>query len=399
MDELSNISKDINLWVISYLFFPVWAGPAERFMRYGPGLRERKIEMTMITAMRPGQPRTELKNGITVERIGNSNRGVASTNSFLIRAVLKALIGPQRPNILLFLPVGHFLLPFLVLLKSVGIKTTYVHTMARLDFQRRDSLKKRFLNRLKYKVYNGFDYIVCSTQALTDDLTTLGIRTEKVKAIPNGVSLTRFRPPTGSDEIRKLRKELSLPIDEKIALYVGLRTERKGVIELVNAWKLYRAKGGTGWLVLVGEDEVPPSLSFVKRWNQCSAEIQPSDQIEIRPAYNKIEDYYRAADLFVFLSELEGMPNVIPESMACGLPVLSTRFRGFSGDFGRDGVELVITERNPEEISLHLARLLSDAQLRKSLSNNGRAWIEKYQDVEEVLNQYVALFCQALNET
>jgi glycosyltransferase involved in cell wall biosynthesis len=381
-----------------YFFFPVWAGPAERFMRYGPGLRQRKIEMTMITTMRPGQPRIELKNGIKVERIGNSKRGVASVNSFLIRAVLKALNGPQRPDVLLFLPVGHSLFPFLLLLKNAGIKTIYVHTMARLDFQRRDTLKKRFLNRLKFMVYNGFDYIVCSTQALTDDLTTLGIRAEKVKAIPNGVSLTRFRPPIDPEEIRNLRQKLGLPVDERIALYVGFRTERKGVIELVNAWKLYRARGGSGWLVMVGEEEVPPSRSFIERWNRCLAEIQPSDQIEIRPAHYQVEDYFRAADLFVFLSELEGMPNVLPESMACGLPVLSTRFRGFSDDFGRDGIELVTTERNPEAVSLHLGRLLTDSQLRKSLSVNGRAWVKKYQNVEEVLNQYSALFRQILSE-
>jgi glycosyltransferase involved in cell wall biosynthesis len=92
------------------------------------------------------------------------------------------------------------------------------------------------------------------------------------------------------------------------------------------------------------------------------------------------------------------MPNVLPESMACGLPVLSTRFRGFSDDFGRDGIELVTTERNPEAVSLHLGRLLTDSQLRKSLSVNGRAWVKKYQNVEEVLNQYSALFRQILSE-
>src|SRR5204863_9857039 len=66
----SAAARDISMWLVSYLFAPVWAGPAERFLRYGPGLAERRVAMTIVTAMRPDQPRREIKNGIAVERIG-----------------------------------------------------------------------------------------------------------------------------------------------------------------------------------------------------------------------------------------------------------------------------------------------------------------------------------------
>ena len=66
--------------------------------------------------------------------------------------------------------------------------------------------------------------------------------------------------------------------------------------------------------MLVGQEqrEVPEFRKFYRQWDRCIAGIQPSDHIEIRPAQARIEDYFRAADLFVFLSFLEGMPNVIP---------------------------------------------------------------------------------------
>jgi glycosyltransferase involved in cell wall biosynthesis len=386
--------KELTLWVISYLFAPVWAGPAERFLRYGPKLGERGVRMTVITAMRAGQPPREVKDGIPVERIGNVRRGVASIDGFLSRAVLHAVTGGHRPHVMLFLAVGPFLLPFLWILKCTGRKSVYVSTMARLDPGRPRSFRTSIVNRLKWAIYNGFDSIVCSTHALAEELTVLGLDPRKVKIIPNGVSLNRFRPSHSVDEVRTLRQALRLPLEGPIVLYVGSRVDRKGVIELVDAWKRYRLRGGPGWLVMVGQEvrEDPERQEFYRRWDRQVSELRAEDHVAVRGAHARIEEYFRAADLFVLLSELEGTPNVIPEAMASGVPVLTTRFRGFSTELGRDGSELVITERDPEQVSHTLRRLLNDPRLRGELAAAGRAWVEKHQDVESALDQYTALF-------
>ena len=217
--------------------------------------------------------------------------------------------------------------------------------------------------------------------------------------IPNGVSLTRFRPARDRGESLTLRRQLGLPENEPIALFVGLRVERKGILELVDAWRRYRARGGPGHLVLVGGErrEMPESHEFYRQWDLLIADLKPADHIELRPAHAQVEDYFRAADLFVFLSYLEGMPNVIPEAMACGCPVLTTRFRGFSPDLGRDGQELMITERDPEVVSEGIERLLHDVHFRASLVRSGRRWVEERQDLERVLDRYAALFANGIN--
>ncbi len=383
---------EIDLWVIPYLFAPVLAGPGERFLRYGPKLGERGVKMTVVTAMRPNQPRHETRHSIPIERIGSAATRVASVDGFLGRAVLRALTVRPRPHVMLFLAVGRFLLPFLWILRLAGIRSVHVNTMARLDPGRPRTVAKWLRNRWKGAVYGAFDCVVCSTGALANDLTVLGLAEEKVKTIPNGVSLSRFRPARSVDETRSVRQALGLPVDGPIVLYVGLRVDRKGVIELVDAWKRYRAGGGSGWLVMVGQEfRDAESAAFYERWDRCVAELRPDDHVELLGPQAQIEEYFRAADLFVLLSELEGTPNVIPEAMASGVPVLTTRFRGFSEDLGRDGSELVLTERDPDLVCKALTRLLGDPGLRQALAAAGRAWVEKYQDLEETLDQYRAL--------
>lgn len=391
--ERTAASPPIDVWVISYLFAPVWAGPAERFFRYGPKLAERGVRMSIVTAMRRSQPRHEMKDGIPIERIGPATTTVAGVEAFLGRAVLRALAARPRPHAMLFLTPGRILLPFLLLLRMRGIKSVYVSTMARLDPDPPVTIRKRVVDRLKRTVYDGFDGLVCSTRALVQDLTVLGLNPAKIRIIPNGVSLSRFRPAKDLDEVASVRQALGLPVDGPIVLYVGSRVDRKGVIELVEAWQRYRAEGGQGWLVMVGQElrHDAERAPFYERWDRCVAALRPSDQIELRGPHARIEEYFRAADLFVLLSELEGTPNVIPEAMASGVPVLTTRFRGFSAELGGDGRELVITERDPQAVSQALARLLGDARLRHRLAAAGRAWVEQHQDIEASLDEYRAL--------
>ena len=85
------------------------------------------------------------------------------------------------------------------------------------------------------------------------------------------------------------------------------------------------------------------------------------------------------------------MPNVLPEAMACALPVVTTRFSGFSAELGRPGQDLLVTGRSPDEIAGHLFDLLSNSESRRNLGRSARAWMERNYDVEASLDQYADL--------
>ena len=86
---------------------------------------------------------------------------------------------------------------------------------------------------------------------------------------------------------------------------------------------------------------------------------------------------YRAADVFVFPTLLEGLGLVVLEAMACGLPVIVTP-RG-PDEVVRDGVDgYVVPAGDSNAIIEALERLYSDAELRLQLGRNARLQAERW---------------------
>jgi glycosyltransferase involved in cell wall biosynthesis len=117
-----------------------------------------------------------------------------------------------------------------------------------------------------------------------------------------------------------------------------------------------------------------------------------SDRIHLIGHVQKIEDYYRASDIFVFPTLKEGVPNVVIEAMASGLPVILTPFPTLPKHFGRPGQEYVLVDRNPEVLSLQMERLVKDAEIRKKLGVQGQKWVHESMDVEKTIDRYVAMY-------
>lgn len=180
-----------------------------------------------------------------------------------------------------------------------------------------------------------------------------------IAIIPNGVDATRFTPPsqreaTGAD--------LTL-------LFVGRVVRQKGLDVLLDALAaLPLSLRDRLSLTIVGDGPARSELQ------ERAARLGLTERVLFRGWLGRdaLPDAYRTADLFVFPSRDEGMPNVVLEAMAAGLPVVATRIAG-NQDLVVDGeTGLMLEVDDTAALTTALARLIGDVDLRHRLGAEGR---------------------------
>jgi glycosyltransferase involved in cell wall biosynthesis len=172
------------------------------------------------------------------------------------------------------------------------------------------------------------DHILCASSFTRTTLVENGIAADRITVVPYGVDCERFVPAPARDKSCSGKLKL---------LFVGRINQRKGVKYLLEALRLLDTRNIE--LTICGR--VVDSLELFKPFADC---------VNIRPSVSNEElvAAYQSADLFVFPSVAEGFGQVLLESLACGLPILSTTHTA-APDLIDDGVEgFVVEPRNPE---------------------------------------------------
>jgi glycosyltransferase involved in cell wall biosynthesis len=380
--------------IITYVFPPAWAGPAERFLRYAPGLEARGMRPFFITLQTDGvtEVTSDTYRGCEVVRIP-APQWKWRLESFVARSCKWIASQPQgrRPQAAIFLNIAPLSYRSLRSLRGAGVKSIAVQTMC--EAKPTLTIRGRLVGYLQRLGYSSFDHVVSSSRALQESLHLLGVEEEKISVIPNGVDQSRFRPAS-DDRKRETRRALQVPNDgEPVVLFVGLRNTRKGVLPLVQGWKRYKASGGKGHLLLVGEDDRrdnPELAEFFARWDR---EIEDAGdyEIEVRPSSQAIEQYFQACDLFVFLSELEGLPNVLPEAMASGIPIMMNKYQGFSDEIARDGIDFCVTTRDPARIARDLRTVIDSGDIRRGLRDSSLTYVSEHHSLQKSIDAYAEL--------
>ena len=102
----------------------------------------------------------------------------------------------------------------------------------------------------------------------------------------------------------------------------------------------------------------------------------------------RLMEQYAWANLFLFPSRHEGMPNAVLEAMASGLPVLASRIAG-SEELVLDGeTGLLFPSEDVNALRALLRKLLTDASLRQSMGAASRRRAEEYYSWENAARQY-----------
>ncbi|HVE31360.1 MAG TPA: glycosyltransferase family 4 protein [Mycobacteriales bacterium] len=175
---------------------------------------------------------------------------------------------------------------------------------------------------------------------------------------------------------------------------VGRMVPKKGFDVLVEAVADLTARGVELELVVAGEDG--PDAATIRRLvaERCPDAVQftgPLSQCELLALY-------RGADVFALACRVDadgdrdGIPNVMVEAMAAGLPVVSTAVSGIP-ELVRDGENgLLVPPEDPGALASALLRLATDGSLRQRLAAAGRETVAERFDGDVLARRMAGLF-------
>jgi glycosyltransferase involved in cell wall biosynthesis len=209
----------------------------------------------------------------------------------------------------------------------------------------------------------------------------------RLRLIHHGVELDRFVPAP--------RTEAGAPVE---IVSVGRLVEKKGFPDLLSACATLRnAPAATRVpfrLRIYGDGPMRAELTALRDRLGLRDEV---DLVGERNGEEVLRAYQRA-DIFALTpcvtadGDRDGIPNVIVEAMACGLPVVTTDAGGVA-EVVQHGVNgLVATPRDVGTLARHLAELVTDGQRRRALGEAGRRMVEERFDVRSAARRLSSVF-------
>ena len=387
-------------------FHPILAGAAERFRRYSVPLAEEGIGYEVFT-LREDERHAEqeqMHDRLRVRRIAAEGKPWQRDAALFEAAWRSVTKMPARGQVLQTSLAHDLSRGWLRRIRSHGVGCLYVGTMVGRE-EEGVPVWRRIVRKWKSRQnYLPFHRVVASTTVMARWFEACGVERARIEVIPNGVNVARFRPAEDAAEKRQLRDRLGMSNDSPTVVFAGSIVPRKGVDLLIHAWPRVLAQVPNARLVLVGGFERPTFMTqermqelsrFQAGVRELASRPECRGSITFAGESERVEDWLRAADAFVFPTEQEGMGNVVLEAMACGVPCVITEFHGLpTEEFGTAGREFILVERTEEALASGLHKTLSAPDRSRGIGMRGCEWARARMDVRFTIASYARLYRQ-----
>ncbi len=251
-----------------------------------------------------------------------------------------------------------------------GLEENRVYTMSReakkgraWNFGRKNRLWHRLYHfpRFRWSIRTADSAHVFSRDVWTILRLNYNLDDRCVAYIPNGVERRFFVPRT-----YEAREHLRL-------LYAGTWLDQRGIFYLRDALRklMPRISGLTMTFVGAGV----PGEEILQFFGEGLA-----SRIVVRPSVSaeRIQELYAEHDIFVFPSLVEGLPNVLMEAMASGMPVVTTETCGMPDIIENEFNGLLIPPADASALEEAILRLADCEELRRRLGTAARETMERF---------------------
>jgi glycosyltransferase involved in cell wall biosynthesis len=209
----------------------------------------------------------------------------------------------------------------------------------------------------------------------------------RLSVIPNGIELARFHPDPGARA--RIRSELGIAPGTWVVGTVGRVAVEKNQAMLLRA--AAPLLGEATRLIVVGDGPLRTSLS------ELASSLRVAPWVHLLGARGDVPDVLNALDAFVLCSDLEGLPLVIPEAMAVGLPVVSTRVGGIPTviDEGRTG--FLVPAGDEDALRRRLTTLRAETEKGRACGARARSEALGRFSAERMATDYLQVYERVLS--
>lgn len=242
---------------------------------------------------------------------------------------------------------------------------------------------KGYLQNLILRLTSWMDELTCvNSEKVAQEWLNKGvIDPQKLRVIPNGVDLSKFRSAS----------HLPRPTDHFKWVAIGRLVPQKDFLTLVKAFKEVSDVSPQCRLEIAGDGPLRGELENAVR------EAGLEGRVRILGICESIPDLLAQADALVLSSVWEGMPNVILEAMAAGLPVVATDVGGV-GELVSDGENgFLVPPKDPPALAYAMKRLMELGQEgRRQLGTRGREIAQEY-EIGKIVRKWEKLYEEVLS--
>jgi glycosyltransferase involved in cell wall biosynthesis len=218
---------------------------------------------------------------------------------------------------------------------------------------------------LRWIGYRGLDALVTNSTTTAQEIKRLSLLRTPIQIVPNGVAVPEQIDPF---ERAQLRLKLGFCETEILIGSIGRLDRNKNYFMLLRVFALLAQKWPLLRLVIIGQGPMKAKLT------KLSQNLGIISKISLPGSIPFAARYLQAMEICCLTSFTEGMPNIVMEAAAAGLPVVSVNCGDTTKlvDHGISGY--LVNPDDDTTMSAHLDKLLTDTKHRLSM---GRAAREK----------------------
>lgn len=370
----------MRILVVSHEFPPIGGGGANACYFLTKEYVKAGHKVTVITANYKGMPKKELVNGVIIIRVNAKRKykdycNFSEMADYLMKAAkevdtLQKVEAFDVCQIFFGIPSG----PIGYKLKK-KYRIPYIIRFGGGDipgFQKRFKWVYKLIAPFVKVLWRNADALVANSNELKKFAETFWDK-KHISVIHNGVDTDTFRPVeerTGQAEIK--------------ILFVSRLIERKGLQHIIPLLKnIQQSAVLPVKLVVVGDGPYKRELKELVK-QHC---VEESVQFAGGKEKDELIKYYQDSDIFILPSRMEGMPNVVLEAMACGLPIVMTPCGGAEELVCDNGYVVTI-----DQFEDAVVRLCNDVRLRLTMGMASVAIAREKFSWEQKAKLYLDIF-------